>query len=81
MLATVIAALKGNSELEDAAVLAVELIRLGVLNADSMFPTYNGAPMRGESELSVIELLSSIILIFGQAKIATSICSYLELLA
>jgi hypothetical protein len=51
MLATVITALKGNAELEEAALLAVELIRLGVLNADSnMFPTYNGAPMRGEGK-------------------------------
>lgn len=45
------AALKGRSELEEAAVVAVELIRLGVLNSDiNMFPTYNGAPMRGERE-------------------------------
>jgi hypothetical protein len=42
-------ALKGKSELEEAVVVAIELIRQGVLNWDlDMFP-YNGAPMRGES--------------------------------
>ena len=51
VLATVIANLKGKADLEDAAVLAVELLRLDLLNGDiSMFPTYNGAPMRGEGK-------------------------------
>jgi hypothetical protein len=48
VLVKVMESLKGNAELEEGAVLAVELLRLGVLNADiGMFPTYNGAPMRG----------------------------------
>jgi hypothetical protein len=48
VLATAIKGVQGNSQLEEAAVIAVELIRLGVLNSDlDMFP-YNGAPMRGE---------------------------------
>jgi hypothetical protein len=50
VLATVIAALKGKTALEEAAILAVELLRLGMLNSDDMFP-YNGAPMRGECKL------------------------------
>lgn len=51
VLATVIASLKGQAELEEAAVLAVELLRLGLLTADiNMFPAYNGAPMRGSSK-------------------------------
>jgi hypothetical protein len=51
MLATSIANLKGNAELEEAVILALELIRLGMLNAEAtMFPTYNGAPMRGDGE-------------------------------
>jgi hypothetical protein len=47
---------KGHSEktireLEEATVIAVDLLRLNSLNADiSMFPTYNGAPMRGSSK-------------------------------
>jgi hypothetical protein len=49
VLKTAIAALKGKSELEEATVVAIELIRQGVLNWNlDMFP-YNGAPMRGES--------------------------------
>ena len=52
MLKSAITALKGKSELEEAALVAIELIRLGVLNWDmSMFP-YNGAPMRGQGTIS-----------------------------
>jgi hypothetical protein len=48
VLATTIAALEGKPDLEEGAIVAVELIRLGVLNWKlDMFP-YNGAPMRGE---------------------------------
>jgi hypothetical protein len=50
VLAAAISGLKGRPDLEDAAVIAVELLRFGSLNADTgMFPTYNGAPMRGSS--------------------------------
>lgn len=50
VLVAAISGLKGRPDLEDAAVVAVELLRLGSLNADiTMFPTYNGAPMRGSS--------------------------------
>lgn len=49
--------LEGQPELEEAAVLAVELTRLGLLNADiTMFPAYNGAPMRGSSTYMRISL-------------------------
>jgi hypothetical protein len=48
VLATVITALDGKAELEEATVVAVELLRLGLLNADYMFDQYNGAPIRGE---------------------------------
>lgn len=47
MLAQTIASLD-NAELEESAVLAVELLRLEDLNGDiDMFP-YNGAPIRGD---------------------------------
>ena len=50
VLAKVIAGVKGKPELEEAAVLAVELLRMNLLTPDiGMFPTYNGAPMRGSS--------------------------------
>ena len=55
VLASVIAGLKGNAELEEAAVIAVELLRLGILNAENMFQ-YNGAPMRGDCEYGLIPL-------------------------
>jgi len=51
VLVKVMASLKGKPELEEAAVLAVELLRLGVLTSDiNMFPSYNGAPMRGTTQ-------------------------------
>ena len=46
VLATTIAALNGKPELEEAAIIAVELARLDLLNARYMF-NYGGAPMRG----------------------------------
>jgi hypothetical protein len=47
--------LKGKPDYEEAGVLAVELIRMGLLTADiNMFPTYNGAPMRGSSQYNVL---------------------------
>jgi hypothetical protein len=55
VLASVITGLEGNSQHEEAAVLAVELIRMGLLTADiNMFPTYNGAPMRGTSQYTIL---------------------------
>ncbi|KAJ4295023.1 hypothetical protein N0V90_007031 [Kalmusia sp. IMI 367209] len=54
-----ITALKGNPDLEEAVLEAIELIRLGVLNSDlDMFP-YNGAPMRGETRDKEFNLLVS----------------------
>jgi hypothetical protein len=51
VLAAALSGVKGKPELEDATVIAVELLRMGTLNAEvSMFPTYNGAPMRGSSK-------------------------------
>lgn len=54
VLVKAITALKGRPELEEAVIVAVELIRLGVLNWDEkMFP-YQGAPMRGEGKFDVM---------------------------
>ncbi|KAK7192192.1 XPG domain-containing protein [Paraphaeosphaeria sporulosa] len=59
VLKTAIAALQGKSELEEATVVAIELIRQGVLNWElDMFP-YNGAPMRGETRDRQFNLLVS----------------------
>lgn len=37
-------------ELEEAVVLAVELLRLGILNGNADMFNHQGAPMRGEGE-------------------------------
>ncbi|KAL8694482.1 MAG: hypothetical protein Q9218_000895 [Villophora microphyllina] len=39
--------LECDADLEKAAFLAVELLRLGLLNADTMFTQYSGAPVHG----------------------------------
>lgn len=36
-----------NKDLEEAAFLAIELLRLGLLTADTMFQGYSGAPVQG----------------------------------
>ncbi|KAH8639450.1 hypothetical protein IG631_07220 [Alternaria alternata] len=51
VLVSVIEGLKGKKEHEEAAVIAVELVRMGLLTSDiDMFSAYNGAPMRGSSK-------------------------------
>jgi hypothetical protein len=46
VLATTMAALNGNTQLEEPAIIAIELLRLDLLNTRNMF-AYTGAPMRG----------------------------------
>jgi hypothetical protein len=47
---------KWKADLEEGIFIAVELLRLGLLNADiNMFPSYNGAPMRGSSEYLILQ--------------------------
>lgn len=51
VLVSVIEGLKGKKEHEEAAVIAVELVRMGLLTSDiDMFSAYNGAPMRGSTK-------------------------------
>ena len=58
VLVNMIAGLNGKADLEEPALLAVELLRMGLLTSDiNMFPTYNGAPMRGSSMLSKCALV------------------------
>ena len=38
----------GGRDQEEAAFLAIELLRLGLLNPDTMFAGYSGAPIRGD---------------------------------
>lgn len=39
-----------SKEQEEAAFVAVELLRLGLLNASPMFPNYSGTPLRGTGQ-------------------------------
>ena len=47
VLAAMVSEPEVSSEHEEAAILATELIRLDLLNANNMFPMYSGAPIRG----------------------------------
>lgn len=46
-LVTILATLGPGKLQEEAAFVAVELLRLNLLNPDTMFPDYSGAPVRG----------------------------------
>lgn len=50
MLQATLSVSGANKAQEEASFLAVELLRLGLLNADTMFRDYSGAPMRGSGE-------------------------------
>lgn len=50
VLMRVLSTMGSNLEQEKAAFLAVELLRYGLLNADTMFPHYSGAPIRGTGQ-------------------------------
>ncbi|KAL8874440.1 MAG: hypothetical protein Q9174_000233 [Haloplaca sp. 1 TL-2023] len=47
VLSRLLSTMGTNLEQENAAFLAVELLRYGLLNADTMFQKYSGAPSRG----------------------------------
>ncbi|KAH8725801.1 temperature dependent protein affecting M2 dsRNA replication-domain-containing protein [Phaeosphaeriaceae sp. PMI808] len=69
MLVAVVAGLKGKPDLEEAAVIAVELLRLGNLNSDiNMFPNYNGAPMRGSTKDQQCNMLVSRVAGLGELQ-------------
>ena len=60
MLSAVFENLEFGREQGEAAFIAVELMRLGILSPDTMFPGYNGAPNHG----SGIFALADVILLF-----------------
>jgi hypothetical protein len=55
-----------SDEYEEAAILAVELARLGLLNANQMFPTYSGAPYLGSEAAKRNTLLISRVASLGK---------------
>ncbi|KAF2396824.1 hypothetical protein EJ06DRAFT_533556 [Trichodelitschia bisporula] len=65
VLHTTLAALPSPHQ-EEAAILAIELARLGLLNANPMFLTYSGAPYRGTEETKRFILLISRVACLGR---------------
>lgn len=53
-------------ELEEAVFIAVELMRLGLVVADTMFPNYAGAPINGSSQCSFSGCAATFVLISQQ---------------
>lgn len=63
---------------EEGAFLAVELLRLGLLTADTMFPGYSGAPKRGSGEPFFIPDLWHVELTRKQKLTSVTVCLFLE---
>lgn len=63
VLETTLSASGPNKDLEEAAFLAIELLRLGLLTADTMFQGYSGAPVQGSGIVFLSESLSLSVLI------------------
>ncbi len=57
MLEATLSASGSNKDLEEAAFLAVELLRLGLLSADTMFQDYPGAPIQGSRKAVSLRLI------------------------
>lgn len=67
-LSASISALKGRPELEEAVFLAIELARLNLLNANTMFPSYGGQPLRGSETDKRNTLLVSRVACLGKLR-------------
>lgn len=81
VLETTLLASGSNKDQEEAAFLAVELLRLGLLTADTMFPGYSGAPMRGSGENIYLDRFEIRNLTLAKRLINETACSFLEQLA
>ena len=53
ILATTLTAAGPNKDLEEAAFLAVELMRLDLLSPDEMFEQYSGSALRGSRKTTI----------------------------
>lgn len=78
VLETTLSASGSNKDLEEAAFLAVELLRLGLLTADTMFPGYSGAPMRGSGKNTSFNRFKFRNLTLAKRLINAIACSFLE---
>ena len=60
-LHSAISSLDPADNLEEPVFIGIELLRLKLLNADIMFPTYTGVPLRGSGRFTirlVVQVLS-----------------------
>lgn len=61
VLASALEALDGKRELEESVLLAVEMARLGLMNAEPIFH-YNGGPARGSGKCLLIKGFRTILI-------------------
>ena len=78
MLEATLTTAGSNKDLEEAGFLAIELMRVGLINADTMFLDYSGAPMRGTGRLLLDTQLQTMKLTSKQKLISVIVCWYLE---
>ncbi|KAK2879310.1 hypothetical protein FQN49_001006 [Arthroderma sp. PD_2] len=67
-LESALSSLNPSENLEEPTFLAIELIRLGILNAKDWFPNISGGPMRGTDEEQQHNLLISRVACFGKIQ-------------
>ncbi|KAF3483463.1 XPG I-region protein [Arthroderma uncinatum] len=67
-LESALSSLNPSDNLEEPTFLAIELIRLGILNAKDWFPNISGGPMRGSDEEQQHNLLISRVACFGKIQ-------------
>ncbi|EEP80199.1 conserved hypothetical protein [Uncinocarpus reesii 1704] len=67
-LEAALSSLTSSENLEEPTFLAIEMLRLGVLNAKDMFSNISGGPMRGTSEEKSFNLLVSRVASLGKIR-------------
>jgi len=67
-LETALSSLDPSENLEESAFLAMELLRLGILNAEDWFSNISGGPMRGSDEEKKFNLLVSRVACIGKIR-------------
>ncbi|KMP08855.1 hypothetical protein CIRG_08536 [Coccidioides immitis RMSCC 2394] len=67
-LEAALSSLNPSENLEEPAFLAVEMLRLGILNSKDVFANISGGPMRGTAEEKSFNLLVSRVACFGKIR-------------
>lgn len=64
-----------NRDQEEAAFIAIELLQKNLLNADTMFEGYSGAPVHGSGEqIDKVIINRSLLLTSEQLSINVTVC-------